>query len=58
MSGLDAIKKFFGEDCDGKGREYSKVTNTEILQFKKADPEGFDEVRNACVEYFNTCGTI
>ena len=40
------MKKFFGEAQNG--REYPPVTNSELIQFRKEDPEGYSEVSLAC----------
>lgn len=45
MGTATAIRKFFGEGCE-------PVTARELMEFKKADPTGYYEVGEACLEHF------
>jgi len=43
MGKIEAIKRFFSTP-------EKPVANTELLEFRRADPKGFDEVADACIK--------
>lgn len=46
------IRKFFSEGTQPDGMIYPKVTIQEIKEFKEADPKGYDEVSEACANFY------
>ena len=42
---IQDIKDYFSQGATIHGESYPEVTNKEILDFKRTDPEGFEEVK-------------
>ncbi len=46
MTKIEALKTFFSTEAQ-------PVTNQELLQFKKEDPKGFDELAEMTIEFLS-----